>query len=678
MSTPVFHDAKKPEASEGDMQQRMQHMINLQNEEQVLSSQEVFPDFTSGTAALPRQSTSSSRGSSSRGNLPESTVPIFDHSNNAAGLPSSLHGSEQSSASSIPLGRTSMSRSAGGLSSLHNLHQESSMSDGGGTGSGNSNSNNNYSDRSSGPSDILDDQGVGKGTLYFNSEILGSAATAATQSVLSDQSARQQMQEQQQQHFLPNTEGQSLMGAQGMQANSNRGAGSSYGAVGIPPPPPPPPFPSSTLPEDPNQLLSHQQKHQQRQHPNPQHYTYPAQQPQHPASGYPDGTGGNSFLRATGACCSCIWKIIYMCFCCCSTDGIEQQQLHRSFCYGAIDGMLTGSGIVAAFCGMDVLAPTSTLAVRSFVVAFSAAACFADSLCMALGHVWTTHVMVTASARERSEQRVAMEENKAGLKGKLVDMLLERGMLKIDAMSLADTLEGYPDMFVDALVGDALIAGGVSGTKQESSPTLGGRRKSSNGGNGNRTWSGHHHNPGGGADQEAGGNSIFLLWKFPSYNQHLAELENEDLDPEVAFVGTAMTESRREGLFMMMGFSLFAVVPSLIYLVIPMLVTPEHHHETATSSSIGIKSTSTSGGSMSAATMMVTSAAIIMWCLGVWKSRFLDSNWMLFGIETVVVLLFCIMAAYVLGAVLLALIPEIDAAIINTSSSSFSSEKESL
>lgn len=661
------------------MQQRMQHMINLQNEEMVLSSQEVLPDYSLGTAARPRQSTSSSRASSSRGDPPESTVPITDHKNatTAAGLPSSVHGSEQSSASSIPLGRTSMSRSGAGLASLHNLHQESSLSDGGG-----GSNNNNYSDRSSGPSDILDDDGVGKGTLYFNSEILGSAATAATQSVLSDQSARQQMQQQQQQqqHFLPNTEDQRL--TQGMEGHSNRGA--SYGAVGMPPPPPPP-FPSSTLPENPNQLPSHQ-----KQHPNPQHYTYPpgpgypAQPPQGPASGYPDGAGstsGSSFRRAAGMCCSCIWKIIYMCFCCCSTDAIEEQQLHRSFCYGAIDGMLTGSGIVAAFCGMDVLAPTSTLAVRSFVVAFSAAACFADSLCMALGHVWTTHVMVTASARERSEQRVAMEENKAGLKGKLVDMLLERGMLKIDAMSLADTLEGYPDMFVDALVGDALIAGGVSGTKLESSPTLGGRRRSSNGGSGSRTSSGHHHTPWGGAnqmvDQEAGGNGNFLLWKFPSYNQHMAELENEDLDPEVAFVGTAMTESRREGLFMMMGFSLFAVVPSLLYLAIPMMVD-QHHHEVAKSSAIGIKSTSSSGGSMSASTMMVTSAAIIMWCLGVWKSRFLDSNWMLFGIETVVVLLFCIMAAYVLGAVLAALIPEIDAAIINTRGSSSSSEKESL
>ena len=276
-------------------------------------------------------------------------------------------------------------------------------------------------------------------------------------------------------------------------------------------------------------------------------------------------------------CCSCIWKIIYMCFCCCSTDAIEEEQLHRSFCYGAIDGMLTGSGIVAAFCGMNVLAPTSTLAIRSFVVAFSAAACFADSLCMALGHVWTTHVMVTASARERTEQRMAVEKNKAGVKGKLVDMLLERGMLKIDAMSLADTLEGYPDMFVSALVGDALIAGGVGGASESSLDGSARHSRHASGGSGggtgaSRTWSGPHSHWSGADDyarqpltdhHESGGNGNFLFWKFPSYGRHMVELEGE-LDPEVAFVATAMTESRREGLFMMMGFSLFAVVPSLI------------------------------------------------------------------------------------------------------------------
>ena len=45
-----------------------------------------------------------------------------------------------------------------------------------------------------------------------------------------------------------------------------------------------------------------------------------------------------------------------------------------------------------------------------------------------------------------------------------------------------------------------------------------------------------------------------------------------------------------------------------------------------------------------------------MWCLGVWKSTFLDGNWLLFGIEAVVVLLLCILSAYVVGWILTTLL----------------------
>jgi hypothetical protein len=50
--------------------------------------------------------------------------------------------------------------------------------------------------------------------------------------------------------------------------------------------------------------------------------------------------------------------------------------------------------------------------------------------------------------------------------------------------------------------------------------------------------------------------------------------------------------------------------------------------------------------------LVVSMTAGIMWSLGVWKSRFLDCNWMLFGIEAVVVMLICIMSAYSVGALL--------------------------
>jgi hypothetical protein len=52
--------------------------------------------------------------------------------------------------------------------------------------------------------------------------------------------------------------------------------------------------------------------------------------------------------------------------------------------------------------------------------------------------------------------------------------------------------------------------------------------------------------------------------------------------------------------------------------------------------------------------LAITIGACIMWTLGVWKSRFLgdSSNWVLFGIESVVVFGLCIASAYGLGALL--------------------------
>ena len=82
---------------------------------------------------------------------------------------------------------------------------------------------------------------------------------------------------------------------------------------------------------------------------------------------------------------------------------MNAEALHRSFCYGAIDGMLTGSGITATFLGMGLLTARASFAMHVFVVAFSLAACTSDAICMALGHVWSTYVLSNASANERRD-----------------------------------------------------------------------------------------------------------------------------------------------------------------------------------------------------------------------------------------------------------------------------------
>eukprot|EP00980_Cylindrotheca_fusiformis_P022451 scaffold9308_cov115-Cylindrotheca_fusiformis.AAC.14 len=291
---------------------------------------------------------------------------------------------------------------------------------------------------------------------------------------------------------------------------------------------------------------------------------------------------------------------------------LGQEQLRRSFCYGAIDGMLTGSGIASAFCALGVLNVSTKWEVRLAVVAFSAAACFADSLCMAIGHVWTSYVVSSGHATEREIERRLLVDSKSDAKAKLVEMLLARGVLKIDAMSLADTLEGYPDLFVNALVGDSLCAG----PDEEEEEMV----------------EDYDIAPPRTINSLRGG---FGSWQFPSYGQ----FNETEHDPEQANVTMVVKESQREGFFMMIGFGSFAMIPSLLWLYLPLLVQPATEAEAEREA-------------ISPLSLIITITASIMWFLGVWKSSFLDSSGITFGIETVVVLLICIVSAYGIGLLL--------------------------
>ena len=156
-------------------------------------------------------------------------------------------------------------------------------------------------------------------------------------------------------------------------------------------------------------------------------------------------------------CCKC-------CRSCGPENLLQADNLHRSLCFGAIDGMLTGSGITAACAGLGILTTSPAASALWAVVALCLAACASDGVCMCLGHAWSTFVLQRASIAEKSEEKQNFDRDRASSKARLVDMLLGRGMLKIDAMSVADTLEGYPDIFVSALVGDAGALGPGGGS----------------------------------------------------------------------------------------------------------------------------------------------------------------------------------------------------------------------
>lgn len=455
--------------------------------------------------------------------------------------------------------------------------------------------------------------------------------------------------------------------------------GSGYGATTAsaaahPPPPPPPP----------NDYYRSTNRHTTTNNNNPAvyHDPYVAQHVQDALRRHDEQERERRRWSVCRWACACFIHPLWRCW---NTMG-SATSMHRSFCYGAIDGMLTGSGIVSTFCGMHLLSTTTNNAppIRALVVAFTAATCCADAVCMALGHMWATRVLVQAQATERTLALQQLHQSKADAKGLLVDLLLSKGMLKIDAMSLADTLEGYPDLFVNVLTGESL-SGGSSAVP--SSSTTGhvsgaaGRPSSQQQQQQNMHYptmreseimsaserddllvyasTAEGESPGAHVGVDADRHDA----SQQSHQQHTSQqampwrsfhsyfrLNESEVDPDVYIMQSAESESRKESLSMMLGFSLFAVVPSLIYTWVPAILLGSHDAG-------GVHVSNSSGHGNVAAfanpnTLIISFTAVIMWCLGVWKSRFMDSNWLLFGIETVIVLLVCISVAYGLGALL--------------------------
>ena len=320
------------------------------------------------------------------------------------------------------------------------------------------------------------------------------------------------------------------------------------------------------------------------------------------------------------------------CICCkcCQTCGPsnphQTENLHRSLCFGAIDGLLTGSGITAACAGLGFLTTSSASAALWAVVALCLAACASDGVCMCLGHIWSTYVITQASILEKTEERKNFNRDRAASKARLVDMLLDRGMLKIDAMSIADTLEGYPDIFVSALVGDAGALGpGSGGSWGGSAENL--RSHGSAGALGvARTELGSPHSGG----TTLGGRSSLHYGSYGQFN------EFRD-DPDKAALNEAVQEGWHEGIVMMLSFSAFSVVPSLCFLL-SSLWFPDNQEP-------GYPGTSQ-------VTVAVSMLSTVMLLLGIWKSRFFDSHWILFGLEAVFVLLASLTTAYCIGAAL--------------------------
>lgn len=390
-------------------------------------------------------------------------------------------------------------------------------------------------------------------------------------------------------------------------------------------------------------------------------------------------------------------------WCQCFSNFFQAENLHRSICFGAIDGMLTGSGIVAACYGLGWFSAKNSTTATLALTALSLSACTSDGICMAIGHVWSNYVLTQSSIKERAEQRSRFDTHRSEAKAKLVDLLLMRGMLKIDAMSIADTLEGYPDIFVNAIVGDG-VTSGIVNSSNSNLPTLSrgsssfsghennfyghnggtlGLARNNSYGDGQSGGGGHgysnldtnhpHHvhppppqrgilrNPSYTSSIRSEGNSNLPpantgFSSFGAANHHFWANTDYDEDPDEVELNTAVMEGWHEGIFMMLAFCSFSILPSLIFSYVPHIFMSSNHQQfnpyNLSYKNYYNEPYYSAANNTYSNIISISILSVIMICLGIWKSQFFQSSWIIFGIETVLVLYLSLGTAYGLGHIL--------------------------
>jgi len=225
---------------------------------------------------------------------------------------------------------------------------------------------------------------------------------------------------------------------------------------------------------------------------------------------YPSSTTSSSSPYSSLLSCWSTWVLQHAFF--------SMESLQKSFCFGAIDGMLTGSGITAACAGLGILPihyiqwtssffyfyNNSTIPMipstdstttnnnnnvhSSFfslfinntppscllVLALCIAACISDAICIAIGHIWSTRVLLHAHSRRKKEELQSFYYFQNDSKARLATSFMSRGMLKIDAVTIVDVLSGYPELFVNALVSDSQAMGvSIFGSVHNASTNIG-------------------------------------------------------------------------------------------------------------------------------------------------------------------------------------------------------------
>lgn len=291
----------------------------------------------------------------------------------------------------------------------------------------------------------------------------------------------------------------------------------------------------------------------------------------------------------------------------CIRSSLRIGLVQRAICFGAIDGMLTGSGITAACVGMglfqhlwdNVLNPKLHQQQRWIVLVLSLAACASDGICMGISHICSSALIREQGKKDRQKEEWIFDHFRKVSKARMVDALMHRGMLKLDAMSIVDTLEGYPDIFINALVGESQGLG-----------TLG-------------------------IAEDVIDHPAVNAFQYSSFRAYVDD-NLEDEDQHFGYCCCSSTspclpEFLSEGILMMISFSLFSIVPSAMYGYV--FSQPE------------MNSTGISRESLS-----ITVLSLINFTLGAWKTKYVPGgNCILFGIEAIFLLLISIFSSYGIG-----------------------------
>eukprot|EP00523_Entomoneis_sp_CCMP467_P008080 CAMPEP_0168733842 /NCGR_PEP_ID=MMETSP0724-20121128/8503_1 /TAXON_ID=265536 /ORGANISM="Amphiprora sp., Strain CCMP467" /LENGTH=676 /DNA_ID=CAMNT_0008780921 /DNA_START=23 /DNA_END=2053 /DNA_ORIENTATION=+ len=336
-----------------------------------------------------------------------------------------------------------------------------------------------------------------------------------------------------------------------------------------------PPQHYSSHPEhEPQFLLHHQHQYQQQQQQHEFHYPHP----DYPSDPYAPNSQQSS-------CCCYKWC------CLCPPIGSCVRSLwynpiwHKSFCYGGIDGMLTGAGIVAAFYGTGLMNSSTTTtsiddnddddwitARYSLLLIFSLAACGADALCLALGHVWTERTLAQQQSDLRSQARRFVQSQKSLAKAELVHQLMvQQRLLKIDAMSLADTLEGYPDLLVSALLGEGLLATTSIIQQEQAEPKQQQQQQSSLDGAATTTTNNDHEMLWNSPNHQHYSSGPNLMRTIPSYHHSHHYNYDEDDSDDARTVRHAASEAAKESVCLFLGFTVCAMIPSIVCWCLPYL-----------------------------------------------------------------------------------------------------------